>query len=431
LSCGHSWTANSFAPLSCPSTSPAISVRSLTLFRTRLRSPHIEVSRVPYYSGMHSRLALIGLLLLVLPIPLCAGSSQGKTFLWIVDEGTGLGIPGAEIDIGPGNVCVGKPDNAWVKWTGHYVTGPAGRVQSQPFSDWFSCRVAVNGKQLYVASAGGLQARPWPGPKWLAHPHASEMTLTVQLTPAKTEDDLHYWEHTSDPAQFRAYIEDLDDGKLLSDVTITAVRSGISAITDRNGLFTLDIPARFWKGVSPPGAMETLIFSKDGYKRYEYRDLILSPGMNWLAINLEKGEGTIVRKNGGRGGINTEEFVELKPGEHEKVNPKKGEILSLNIEPAAYEGGWIVCTDENSKAVVKSRNLKSVDIFWYSTGTGIGLMPPAKAGPMKKVSSSGGEDTWEIEMPDLMATNFWAQGTDLSGKAVKSMDLGNVSWALH
>jgi hypothetical protein len=47
---------------------------------------------------------------------------------------------------------------------------------------------------------------------------------------------------------------------------------------------------------------------------------------------------------------------------------------------------------------------------------------------MRKVSSSGGEDTWEIEMPDLMATNFWAQGIDGDGKVVKSMDLGGVSW---
>ena len=377
---------------------------------------------------MRRRLALIGFLLLVSPITIRAGSSPEKAFLWVIDEGTGLGIPGAAVDIGPGKVCVGKPDNAWVSWTAHYVTGSAGRVESPPFFDWFSCRVTVNGKQLFVVSAGGLRARSSRGPKWLALQHASEMVLTVQLTPTKTEDDLHYWEHTNDPAQFRAYVEDSNDGTLLSDVTITAAHSGISTTTDPNGLFTLDIPARFWKGVNPPGALETLIFSKNGYKHYEYRNLILVPGVKWLTVNLEKGEGTAVRKNGGSGGMTPDEFFELKPGEREKVNPKKGQILSLNIEPAAYEGGWIMCTERDAKAIVKSRNLKSLSIFWYSTGTGIGLMPPAKAGPMRKVSSSGGEDTWKIEMPDLMATNFWAQGIDGDGKIVKTMDLGGVSW---
>jgi len=377
---------------------------------------------------MLRREAIIGVLLVALPITLGAVNSPERNFLWVVDEGTGLGIPGAAVDVGPGKICVGKPDNTWVSWTAHYVTGPAGRVESPPFFDWFSCRVTVNGKQLVVVSAGGLPARSSRGPKWLTLQHASEMVLTVQLTPAKTEDDIHYWEHTNDPAQFRAYVKDSNDGKLLSDVTIIAVRSGISVNTDQNGLFTLDVPARFWKGVSPPGAMETLIFSKNGYKHYEYRNLILAPGVNWLTVNLEKGVGTVVHKNGGRGGMTTDEFFELKPGEHEKINPRKGQVLSLNIEPATYEGGWIVCTERGAKAVVKARNLKSVNIFWYSTGTGIGLMPPAKAGPMTKVSSSGGADTWEIDMPDLMATNFWAQGIDLDGSMVKSIDLGNVSW---
>ena len=92
------------------------------------------------------------------------------------------------------------------------------------------------------------------------------------------------------------------------------------------------------------------------------------------------------------------------------------------------EGGWIVCKQAGAKAVVKGRNLKSVEIFWYSTGTGIGLMPPAKAGPLRKVSASPDGDTWEIELPDLMATDFWAQAIDAHGNVVKSMNLGNVGW---
>jgi len=127
-------------------------------------------------------------------------------------------------------------------------------------------------------------------------------------------------------------------------------------------------------------------------------------------------------------GDTSDEFFEVKEGQRKVTNKKAGKILSLTIAPATYEGGWILCTENGAKAIVKSRNLKSVDILWYTTGTGIGEMPPAKAGPMKKVSSSRDGDIWEIEMPDLTATNFWARGTDLSGHTVKSMDLGNIGW---
>jgi len=369
------------------------------------------------------------LLLLAFALKMNAGNSQSeRAFLWVVDESTGLGVPGATVDIGPGKDCVGALSSPSTTWTAHYVTGPAGRAKSRAFLDWFSCRVTLNGKRLEVVSAGPLRAQPSPGPKWLVLQHASEMTIDVRLKPPVTEDDLHYWDHTDDPAQFRAHIEDLDDAELLSEVTVTALRSGSRTTSDRNGLLALDIPSRHWKGVSPPGAMETLVFSKTGYRRYEYRNLILYPGTNWLVVYLEKGAGTVVRKNGGRGGMTPDEFFELKPGERQETNPRKGEILSLNVDPATYEGGWIVCTQKGAKAILKARNVKSVDIFWYSTGTGMGEMPPAKAGPMRKVKSSADGDTWEIEMPDLMATNFWAEGIGLDGKEVRSMDLGNVSW---
>ncbi len=359
------------------------------------------------------------------------GSHTDQFFLWVVDDSTGLGVPGAAVDIGPGRNCVGKPDHGDATWTAHYVTGPAGRVGTQAFFGWFSCRVTLGGRQLEVVSSGFLSPGPKKGPKWLTFQHASEISLHVRLTPAVSEDDLQYWEHTNDPVQFRAYIEDADDAQLLSGVTVTAVHSGVAATTDHNGLLRLDISARYWKGASPPGAMETLLFSKSGYRGYEYRNLILYPGVEWLDVRLERGSGTVIRKNGGRGGVTPDEFFELKPGEREKTDLRKGEISSLNIEPATYEGGWIVCTDEHSKAILKARNLKSVDIFWYSTGTGVGEMPPAKAGPMRKISSSSAGDTWEIEMPDLMGTNFWAQGTDHEGNIVKSMDLGNVSWDIN
>ena len=361
-----------------------------------------------------------------------ASSAPEPAFLWVVDQSTGLGVPVASVDIGPEKNCVGATDTSNVRWTAHYVTGPAGRVASETYYDWFSCRVTLNGKQLEVVSAGPMKARPWPGPKWLALQHASEMSLTVELSkPDVTQDDLHYWEHTSDPAEFRAYIEDVDTGQLLSNVTITALHSGISTTSDDNGLFSLGIPARSRKGVSPPGAMETLVFTKPGYRRYEYRNLVLQPGLNWLVIYIEIGTGTVVRKNLAAHNGGEAEFLDLKDGEREATRDRKGEIISLNIEPATFEGGWIVCTERGAKAIVKARNLKSVDIFWYSTGTGIGEMPPAKAGPMKKVGSSADGDIWEIEMPDLMATNFWAQGTDLSGNVIRSMDLGNVGWDVN
>ena len=384
-----------------------------------------------YQPFMRVRIAIIAVSLLVLHFVAQPASAREPVFLWVVDQNTGLGVPEVSVAIGPGKACVGLTDPEIPNWSAHYLTDAAGRISLPSRPSEFSCRVERNGRVLQVVSASGFAGYPGTGPKWMGLQHASEISLTVEVTPLETQDDLHYWEHTSDPARFRAYVEDLDNGTLLSGVTITALHSGITTHTDENGLFTLDIPARYWKGVSPPGALETLVFSKPGYRRFEYRNVILYPELNLLDIYLEKGNGIVVRKSGGRGGMTRDTFFELTAGEREKPAPQKGHILSLKIEPATYEGGWIVCTAEHAKAIVKARNVKSLDIFWYSTGTGIGEMPPAKAGPMKKVSSSPAGDTWEIEMPDLMATNFWAQGTDANGDVVKSMDLGNVSWGIR
>jgi hypothetical protein len=49
---------------------------------------------------------------------------------------------------------------------------------------------------------------------------------------------------------------------------------------------------------------------------------------------------------------------------------------------------------------------------------------------MKKVGTSPQEDTWELPLPDVMTTNFWAQATDANGKTIKSMDLGNVAYGI-
>jgi hypothetical protein len=239
-----------------------------------------------------------------------------------------------------------------------------------------------------------------------------------------------YWSTTDDPTQFRAYIQDLDAGQLISGVRVTALRSGITAISDANGLFTLEVPASYRKSKTPPTAMETLVFSKSGYRRYEYRDLVLNPGVNPLEIYLERGTGAVVHKNRSlrNGGTPGDEFLTFKGISQEAQNDKRGEIVSLFIEPSVYDGGWILCKHAGAKAVVKGRNLKSVAILWYSTGTETGRMPPGKAGPMKKVNTSPTGDTWEIELPDLMTTDFWAQGIDAHGDVVKSMNLGNVGW---
>jgi len=294
----------------------------------------------------------------------------------------------------------------------------------------FSCRVTLNGQELQVVSAG-VEIRPWTGPKWAHLEHASQTTISVDSDNRVVEGvELDYWETTNDPTQFRSYIQDLDTGQLISGVKVTALYSGITSTSDASGLFTLEIPASCRKGKTPPAATETLIFSKPGCRRFEYRDLILNPGVNPLEVFLEKGSGTVVRKNRSihNGGTPEDQFFTFEGSARQAPNDNRGEIISLEIEPSAYEGGWIMCKQRGAKAVVKGRNLKSVEIFWYSTGTGIGLMPPAKAGPMKKVRTSPQGDTWELEVPDLMATNFWAQGIDANGKTVKSMDLGNVGW---
>ena len=379
---------------------------------------------------MYKQLAYLAFaVLLIAPTLTSKSQTAERAWLWVLDDNTGLGVPGASVDVGPGNSCIGTTSKASVNWTAHYVTGPAGRAASQPFFEWFSCRVTLNEKQLEVVSAGPMQARPWPGPKYMALQHASQMFLNVRLTQTTdAETGLPNAQRTTASTQFRSYIEDLDDGQLLSDVTVTALRSGVSTTSDLNGLFTLDIPAPSRETKIAPGPIETLVFSKPGYRRYEYRDLIRQPGTIWLTIFLEKGSGMVIHKNSTAhdSGDMKDTFFELKKEQKEPINKNEGEIISLNIEPAHYEDGWIVC-GYDAKTIVKARNLKSVDIFFYSTGTGVGEMPPGKLGPLQKVSASDGVDTWEIDLPsELMVTDFWAQGIDKHGKPAGSIDLGNV-----
>ena len=108
---------------------------------------------------------------------------------------------------------------------------------------------------------------------------------------------------------------------------------------------------------------------------------------------------------------------------------KSPRIFSFYIEPSVVEDGWVMIKTRGAKAVVKARGLNSVKIFYYSTGTGMGEMPPGEIGPLKRVATSPGGDRWEIEVPDdLMVTNFWCEGVDAHGRKVKGIDLGNVGW---
>src|SRR5437879_4467122 len=67
------------------------------------------------------------------------GSEPLPTWLWVIDWRTDLGISGASVEIGPGEICLGRTDTAAANWTAHYVTGPAGRILTHGLPDEFSC----------------------------------------------------------------------------------------------------------------------------------------------------------------------------------------------------------------------------------------------------------------------------------------------------
>jgi hypothetical protein len=215
---------------------------------------------------------------------------------------------------------------------------------------------------------------------------------------------------------------------LLTGVEIQAIPSGITTRSDSDGLFTIEIPASSRAGKSASLATETLRFVKPGYKTLEYRQLVLQPGLTTLDILLQKGTGTLVRENRSltnMGNSLGDEFFESSVG-NPMTRRHLGQIISLEISPSIYDGGWILFK-EGAKAILKSRNLTDVDIEWFPTGTGI--TSSVSAGAMKKVRSSPQEDTWELPLSEgIMSTSFWAQGTDNNNKTVKSIDLGNVAY---
>ena len=115
----------------------------------------------------------------------------------------------------------------------------------------------------------------------------------------------------------------------------------------------------------------------------------------------------------------------------QKQNPApiqntKGEIFSLTITPSTKDQIWTTYRS-GAKAIVKSKNLKSIAVFYYPTGTEIKKI--SVAGIMESVSGSSPEQTWELVLPpSLLTTQFWAEGIDLMGQSIKSADLGNVGY---
>lgn len=101
-------------------------------------------------------------------------------------------------------------------------------------------------------------------------------------------------------------------------------------------------------------------------------------------------------------------------------------ILSFTIEPSTKVEGWIMYRD-GTKAILKGKDLKSAEVKFFSTGTGI--TESSLAGKMNKVSESPEGDIWELKLqPYILATNFWAEAENLMGQKIKSTDLGSVGY---
>src|SRR5438552_13878174 len=132
---------------------------------------------------MRCQKVLLAVALITLTVAAQVASKPAEpAYLWVLDQNTGLGVPGASVAIGPGTACVGLTDPEIPNWTAHYVTNAVGRIPVRALPSRFSCRVERNGRVLEVVSATSFAAGPttWTGPKWMALQHASEMALTVE-----------------------------------------------------------------------------------------------------------------------------------------------------------------------------------------------------------------------------------------------------------
>lgn len=363
----------------------------------------------------------------------CAASAQQRPaentsrWLWVKDYATQIGIAGAEVDIGPGDKCWGQVAADAVKWTAHYTTDAAGRVLIHGLPLRFSCRVTVHGNALFARGGGFELYHPKVLPVWARLRNLTGVIYVGSQAENNGTWSENYWETTDDPTLFRSYIQDPDTAELIPDVKVTALPSGITTTSDANGLFTLEIPARYRKGEFPSKATQTLVFSKPGYKTFEYRQLVLNPGVVPLEVFLSKSRGTLVRVNESirnSGNPWEDEFAAYAGKAPERPPAGRGEIISFEITPPiTYDGTWITC-DEGTSAVLKARNLTQATISWTPTGTQMAGHDVSQS--MKKVSTSPDGDTWEAELSQVMSTNFVVSGSGKDGKSVRTMDIGNV-----
>jgi hypothetical protein len=370
--------------------------------------------------GFRSLLVLVFGFAYPLSTPLFAAADHRPTWLWVQDDNTHIGIADASVDIWP------EGDRNAVA---HYKTGRAGRVLIDGVPARFECRVSLNQLDLPVESTSQELSGSFPPAQAavLRRVLSEKVRQTIiYVKKEKTEGSYEDWNSIT-PTIFRAYVQDQNARELLSGVEVKAIRSGITTHTDPDGLVTVEIPASFRTGKTPSIATETLGFSKRGYKNFEYRQLVLHPGLNSLDILLTKGTGSVVRKNmtlTNAENLFKDEFVEFRGALRAIPNGYAGEIISLEIVPSVYEGGWIMY-GRDANAVVHARNMKDIVISWTPTGTGV--TTPVTEGKMKKVKSSSDGDVWELELSDqIMSTSFEADGTDTKNRSVRSIDLGNV-----
>ena len=114
-------------------------------------------------------------------------------------------------------------------------------------------------------------------------------------------------------------------------------------------------------------------------------------------------------------------------------NEQYGVEILFTIEPSHKVNGW-TAYDYKKGAVAKivGKNLKSVEIYQFPTGTGIGEEHPGGILVGKAISLSSQKDAWALQMPEgLGTTNFWIKielqdGKKIDGLYEEGLDLGNV-----
>lgn len=114
-------------------------------------------------------------------------------------------------------------------------------------------------------------------------------------------------------------------------------------------------------------------------------------------------------------------------------NEKYGVEIFFTIEPSHKVNGWTAYNyKKGAVAKIFGENLKSVEIYQFPTGTGIGEEYPGGILVGKAISLSSQKDTWALQMPEgLRTTSFWIKielldGRKIDGLYEEGLDLGNV-----